>query len=169
MANRRNAVAAMALSAAAFVAILTSEGYTDHAVIPTKNDRPTVGFGSTFDESGEPIQMGDRITPTRAVRLAAAHLSKEEGAFRDSLPGVMLTQTEYDVYMDWVYQYGTGAWVKSSMRRELLTGHYPQACGALLLYKRSGGYDCSVPGNRICAGVWKRQVERHRKCMEAQR
>lgn len=168
MANRRTAVAGLALSAAAFVTLLSSEDYTDHAVIPTKNDRPTVGFGSTFDESGKPVQMGDRITPTRAVRLAATHLSKEENIFRDSLPGVSLTQGEYDVYVDWVYQYGTGAWLKSSMRRELLAGRYPQACGAMLQYKFSGGYDCSIPGNRVCAGVWTRQKDRYFKCMGAQ-
>lgn len=166
--SNRSAVAGLVLSAAAFVGILTSESYTDQAIVPTKNDRPTVGFGSTFDESGKPVRMGDKITPVRAVRLAAAHLSKEEATFRASLPGVALYQAEYDVYVDWVYQYGTGAWAKSSMRRELLAGRHPQACKALLLYKRSGGYDCSIPGNRICAGVWKRQLERHAKCMEAQ-
>lgn len=168
MKHARLAVGSLALSAAALVGILTDESYTDRAIIPTKNDRPTVGFGSTFHEDGKPVQMGDKITPVRAVRLAAAHLSKEEATFRASLPGVALHQAEYDLYMDWVYQYGTGAWVKSTMRRELLAGRYPQACNALLLYKRSGGYDCSVPGNKICAGVWTRQLERHRKCMEAQ-
>lgn len=168
MNRARTAVASLVLSAAAFVSILVSEHYTDTAVIPTKNDRPTVGFGSTFKEDGSPVRMGDRITPVRAVQRAAAHLSREEGAFRASLPGVALHQAEYDVYMDWVYQYGTGAWSKSSMRRELLVGRYGQACNALLLYKRSGGYDCSIPGNRVCAGVWTRQKERHQKCMEAQ-
>nr|WP_307742537.1 glycoside hydrolase family protein [Massilia varians] len=156
------------MSAVAFVGILTGEDYTETAVIPTKNDRPTVGFGSTFKEDGTPVKMGDRITPVRAVQRAAAHLSKEEGAFRASLPGVALHQAEYDLYVDWVYQYGIGAWRASSMRRELIAGRYPQACAALLLYKKSGGYDCSIPGNKVCAGVWTRQLERHRKCMEAQ-
>ena len=32
--------------AAAFGALVTHEAYTDKAVIPTKGDRPTVGFGS---------------------------------------------------------------------------------------------------------------------------
>lgn len=168
MTRARIAVGGLALSAAALVGILTDESYTEHAVIPTRNDRPTVGFGSTFHEDGKPVQMGDKITPVRAVRLAAAHLSREEAIFRASLPGVALYQAEYDLYVDFAYQYGTGAWMKSTMRRELLAGRYPQACNALLLYKRSGGYDCSVPGNKICAGVWTRQLARHRKCMEAQ-
>ncbi|WP_409266792.1 lysozyme [Massilia sp. BHUDP2] len=168
MTRVRQIVAGLTLSAAAFVGIVTSEGYTETAVIPTKNDRPTNGFGSTFKEDGSPVKLGERVTPVRAVQRAAAHLSKEEAAFRASLPGVALHQAEYDLYVDWVYQYGAGAWRASSMRRELLAGRYPQACDALLLYKKSGGYDCSVPGNKVCAGVWTRQLERHRKCMEAQ-
>lgn len=168
MSRARILAAGLALSASTFVAILSSEGYTDAAVIPTRNDRPTVGFGSTFRDDGAPVRMGDRITPVRAVQRAAAHLSKEEGAFRASIPGVALHQAEYDVYMDWVYQYGTGAWRESTMRRQLLGGQYRQACDALLLYKRSGGYDCSIPGNKVCAGVWTRQLARHKKCMEAQ-
>lgn len=161
-------VAGLTLSMAAFVGIVVSEGYTDHAVIPTQNDVPTVGHGSTSYEDGKPVKMGDRITPTRAIVLASAHLSQEEKIFRASLPGVKLHQGEYDVYMDWVYQYGTGAWNKSSMRRQLLAGDYAKACAALLLYRYSGGFDCSTPGNRVCAGVWARQIERHDKCMEAQ-
>lgn len=166
--NARMGIAGLVLSAVAFVGILTSESYTDSAIIPTKNDRPTVGFGSTFHANGAPVRMSDKITPVRAVQLAATHLSKEESAFRASLPGVALHQGEYDVYIDWTYQYGAGAWRSSSMRRELLAGRYAQACGALLLYKRSGGYDCSIPGNKVCAGVWARQLERHNKCMGAQ-
>lgn len=162
------AVAGLALSAAAFVGILSEEGYAPVAVIPTKNDRPTNGFGSTYREDGTPVRLGEHITPVRAVQRAAAHLTKEEAAFRESIPGVALHQAEYDLYMNWVYQYGNGAWAKSTMRRELLAARYREACGALLLYKYSGGYDCSVPGNRVCAGVWARQLERHRKCMEAQ-
>lgn len=161
-------VAGLSLSMAAFVGIAVKEGYTDEAIIPTKNDVPTLGLGSTVYEDGKRVQLGDRITPPRAIVLAAAHISRDENAFRESLPGVALHQAEYDLYMDWVYQYGTGAWNKSSMRRQLLAGDYAKACAALLLYRYSGGFDCSTPGNRVCAGVWARQIERHDKCMEAQ-
>lgn len=168
MNGARLAVAGLALSAAGFIGIALSEHYVDRAMVPTKNDRPTIGFGSTFHEDGTPVQLGDTTTPARALVKAAAHIGKEEEAFRASLPGVKLHQAEYDLYMDWVYQYGTGAWQKSSMRRELLAGDYRAACDALLKYRFSGGFDCSTPGNKRCAGVWTRQIERHRKCMEAQ-
>jgi GH24 family phage-related lysozyme (muramidase) len=168
MINPRVAVAALTLSASAFVGIVLSEGYTETAIIPTKNDRPTVGHGSTFHADGAPVKMGDKTTPTRALVTARAHISKEEAIFQRSLPGASLHQAEYDLYMDWVYQYGTGRWSGSSMRRHILAGDYRAACDALLLYKLSGGYDCTTPGNKVCAGVWTRQLERHAKCMKAQ-
>jgi lysozyme len=166
--NPRILVASLSLSAAAFVGLVVHEGYTDNAIIPTKNDRPTHGFGSTFNADGTPVKMGDRTTPVRAVITAAAHISKEEARFRQSIPGVALHQAEYDLYMDFIYQYGSGAWSTSSMRRELIAGNYVAACNALLRYKFSGGYDCSTPGNKRCAGVWTRQLERHAKCMSVQ-
>jgi lysozyme len=168
MSKARIMVASLALSAAGFIGLVSSESFTDNAVIPTKNDRPTVGYGSTYWEDGRPVKMGEKITPVRALHVAQAHITKEEISFRKSLPGVKLSQDEYDIYMDWVYQYGTGAWSGSSMRTNLLRGDYVASCTAMLKYKYSGGYDCSVPGNRICAGVWIRQQERVKKCLGVQ-
>jgi GH24 family phage-related lysozyme (muramidase) len=168
MSNARVLVAGLTLSMAAFVGIAVNEGYVDRAMIPTKNDVPTVGLGSTSYEDGSKVRLGDRITPVRAIVLASNHITKEEQVFRASLPGVKMHQGEYDLYVDWVYQYGTGRWSTSSMRRHLLAGRYKEACDALLLYKFSGGYDCSTPGNKVCAGVWTRQLERHQTCMSFQ-
>ena len=164
----RTLVAGLSLSAAAFVGLGQNEGHTGQAVIPTQNDRPTVGFGSTFHEDGKAVMLGDTTTPVRALIIAQSHISKEEVLFRKSLPDVALSQAEYDLYMDWVYQYGNCAWSKSSMRQALLAGNYRAACDALLRYKYSGGYDCSTPGNKRCAGVWTRQLERHKTCLSAQ-
>lgn len=166
--NPRILVAALGLSAAGFIGLVHHEGYTEKAVIPTENDRPTIGYGSTYWENGTPVKMGEKITPVRALVVASAHINKEENAFRKSLPGVKLTQGEYDIYMDWVYQYGSTAWAKSSMRMNLLKGDYVASCTSMLKYKYSGGYDCSIPGNRICSGVWKRQQERVQKCLSEQ-
>jgi lysozyme len=165
MSRARVAVGVLTLSLAGFLGVIGHEGYTDRAIIPTKGDRPTFGFGSTFHEDGRPVKLGDTTTPQRALVIAKAHISKEEEAFRRSLLGASLHQEEFDLYMDWVYQYGIGAWRKSSMRRHILAGEYRQACDALLRYRFSGGIDCSTPGNRDCAGVWTRQLERHAKCI----
>lgn len=168
MKFNRTAVASLVLSASALIGLVMSEDYTDKAVIPTINDRPTLGFGSTFHADGRPVKMGDTTTPVRALVTAQAHISKEEKVFRESLPGVEMHQGEYDIYMDWTYQYGSGAWMRSSIRRKLLAGDYKGACTALLAYKYSGGYDCSTPGNKRCAGVWTRQQERYRSCLALQ-
>lgn len=168
MSKTRIIAAAMSLSAAAFIGLVSHEGYTERAVIPTKNDVPTVGFGSTVHEDGSRVRMGDRTDPVNALKKAQAHISKEEARFRASLPGVTLTQGEYDTYMDFIYQYGSGAWSSSSMRRHLLAGQHRQACDALLRYRFAGGYDCSTPGNKRCMGVWTRQQARHKACIGAQ-
>lgn len=190
-ANPRVLVAALSLSAAGLVGITVREHYTSTAIVPTQGDRPTVGFGSTYHEDGSPVKMGDTTTPVRALIKAQAHMSREEAVFRASLPGVALHQGEYDLYMDWVYQYGTPAWQRSNMRSELLAGNYTAACNALLDYRkltsaRQEGpswvvskrdaqgrpirweFDCSTPGNKVCRGVWTRQLARHQKCMELQ-
>jgi lysozyme len=161
-------VSALAISFAAFVGIAKHEGYEEKASIPTKNDRPTNGFGSTFNADGSAVKLGEKTDPVRALVTAHAHIAKEEAKFKESLTGVYLTQAEYDTYLDWTYQFGTGAWIKSSMRKRLLEGDYVAACNALLLYKYSGGYDCSTPGNKRCAGVWTRQQERNKKCLAIQ-
>lgn len=172
MSKPRIAIGALSLSFLAFIGLADNEFFTDKAVVPTKNDRPTVGYGSTFWEDGRPVKMGETITPVRALKVAQAHITKEETIFRKSLPGVTLSQAEYDIYMDWVYQYGTGRWNTSSMRNLLLKGDYRGSCRAMLEYKYSGGYDCStlIAGkpNKRCWGVWERQMKRYDACMEAQ-
>ena len=166
--RQRIAVAVLSLSAAGFATWQASEGFTPVAVIPTKGDVPTIGHGSTRYEDGSPVRMGDTITPQRAEILARNLNSQAEKQFAASLPGVKLHQAEFDVYMDFVGQYGIGTWLKGSPRRDLLAGNYAQACHDLLKYRYAAGFDCSTPGNKRCAGVWTRQLERHAKCMGAQ-
>ena len=170
MSNRnRTAVVLLTMSLAGFGAWKANEGFTDVAVIPTKGDVPTIGHGSTRWEDGTRVRMGDTITRQRAEVLARNLLTEDEKAFAASLPGVKLFQDEFDLYMDFVGQYGIGTWRAGSPRRDLLAGNYVQACHSLLKYKYAAGYDCSTPGNKRCWGVWQRQLNRHAKCMEAQR
>lgn len=166
--RQRIAVTVLSLSAAGFATWQASEGYTPVAVIPTKGDVPTIGHGSTRYEDGSPVRMGDTITPARAEVLARNLNSQAEKQFAASLPGVKLHQAEFDIYMDFVGQYGIGSWLNGSPRRDLLAGKYAQACHDLLKYRYAAGFDCSTPGNKRCAGVWTRQLERHAKCMGAQ-
>jgi GH24 family phage-related lysozyme (muramidase) len=166
--RQRIAVSMLSLSAAGFATWQASEGFTPVAVIPTKGDVPTIGHGSTRYEDGSPVRMGDTITPARAEVLARNLNGQAEQQFAASIPGVKLYQDEFDIYMDFVGQYGIGTWRKGSPRKSLLAGNYVQACNDLLKYRYAAGFDCSTPGNKRCAGVWTRQLERHAKCMAAQ-
>ncbi|NMY20817.1 glycoside hydrolase family protein [Pseudomonas sp. WS 5410] len=166
--RQRVAVGLLTMSLAGFGAWKASEGFTPVAVIPTKGDVPTIGHGSTRYEDGSTVRMGDTITPQRAEVLARNLNSQAEKQFAASLPGVKLYQDEFDIYMDFIGQYGIGTWRAGSPRRDLLAGNYAQACHDLLKYRYAAGFDCSTPGNKRCAGVWARQLERHAKCMAAQ-
>jgi len=163
------AVAALTLSAAAFGVWQSHEGFTASPVIPTKGDVPTIGHGSTSYEDGTRVKISDPpITRKRAAELARNLARKDELAFAKSLPGVKLTQGEFDVYIDFVGQYGIGNWSKSSMRARLFESDYRGACRALLNYRFAAGYDCSTPGNTRCMGVWTRQKQRFERCMGEQ-
>lgn len=176
-------VAALAMSAGALATWIASEGDSPVVVvageerlaphIPTQGDVPTIGHGSTRYENGRPVRLGDApITRARAVELARNLHSEEELRFQASLPGARLTQGEYDLYIDFVGQYGIGNWRASSMRRHILAGEYRAACDALLRYRYAAGYDCStrVNGqpNKRCWGVWERQQRRHAACLAEQ-
>lgn len=167
--RQRIAVGLLTVSAAGFGTWVANEGFSSQPIIPTKGDVPTIGHGSTRYEDGTRVKMTDPpITRARAEQLARNLMSKDEAMFRQSLQGVALHPEEYDLYMDFVGNFGIGNWRSSSMRRELRNGNYLQACHALLMWKRAGGYDCSTPGNKRCWGVWERQLRRHAQCLSVQ-
>jgi hypothetical protein len=169
MSNKtKYSVLFLAASAAFFSAIKLDEGFTAKPVIPVPGDRPTQGHGSTFKPDGSAVKMTDpAITRTTADKWLRNDVAKREVQFKNSLNGVKLSQTEYDVYLDFSYQYGTTAFANSSMLRNLKAGNYKAACASLLKYKYVAKRDCSIRSNR-CYGVWTRQLERYDKCMGAQ-
>lgn len=160
-------IAALSFSAAAFAALVAHESYTGEAVIPTKNDRWTVGFGSTFNEDGSAVVAGDTITPPRAVRRSVSHIAKDERGLKRCVTQA-LSQVEYDTLVDFSYQFGVKAACGSSMVKAINEGSYFAACNAYVKYRRSGGFDCSTPGNKVCSGVWDRALGRQAKCLQAQ-
>ena len=168
MSNKtKYSVILLAASAAFFTSLEFYEGYSAK---PYKDGGGVVtqGIGSTVKPNGQKIKMTDpTITRKTALEWSKVHVSKDEGAFRKSLPGVKLSQSEYDVYLDFTYNFGQRNWNNSSMLRNLKAGKYKQACDSLLKWKYVAKRDCSVRFNN-CYGVWSRQLEHHSKCMGAQ-
>jgi lysozyme len=167
MKIKRSHVAGLALSASAFVGLVTNEYFTDTAVIPVKGDRPTVGFGSTFKEDGSAVKMGDTITPTKALARSLSHIQKDESKLKRCVTAE-LSQVEYDLMVDFAYQYGTTALCESTIVKAANSGDYVASCKGYLEYKFVAKYDCSTPGNKRCAGVWTRSKKRYDTCMDAQ-
>lgn len=157
----------LAASAAFFTSLEIHEGYSAK---PYKDSGGVVtqGIGSTVKPNGQFIKMSDpAITRKTAQEWVKAHVSKDEVAFRKSLDGVKLSQAEYDIYLDFSYNFGAANWRSSSMLRNLKQGKYKAACDSLLKWKYVAKRDCSIRSNN-CYGVWTRQLERHSKCLGAQ-
>ncbi len=183
MKGLRVAVATLTLSAAGFAAWVMNEGTGPVTVrpdgvevlkpyVPTQGDVPTIGHGSTRYEDGRHVTLADPpITRRRAEELARNLNRAEERRFVASLPGVQMTQEEFDLYLDFVGQYGMPKWSSSTMRRELLADRPRAACEALMRYRFQAGRDCALPQNwgpKGCKGVWLRQQARHSACLAAQ-
>lgn len=158
----RMAIGALSMSAAAFVGIALREGYTAQAIIPTRGDVPTHGFGTT-----QGVRMGDRTTPVEALQRALSDVRRYEGALK-SCVSAPLHQAEYDVYTDLSYNIGSAAFCSSAIVKRLNTGDYLGACEAILKFRYAAGYDCSTPGNKRCAGVWTDRLRAHAQCVAAQ-
>jgi lysozyme len=121
----RKRIAALALSASALVGIAMHEGYTDKAIIPVPGDVPTLGFGTT-----EGVKMGDTITPPQALARALTDVQKFEGALKRCVK-VPLAQNEYDAYVEFSYNVGSGAFCSSTLVKKLNAGDYEGACREL--------------------------------------
>lgn len=169
MSNKTKILATLlTASAVFFVAVKKDEGYTAKPVIPVKGDVPTQGHGSTVKPNGQPVKMSDPpISRETADKWLRNDVSKLEVTYKNLLKGVKLSQIEYDLYLDFSYQYGMSAFSNSSMLRNLKAQQYKQACTSLLKYKYVAKRDCSIRSNG-CYGVWTRQLDRYNKCIGVQ-
>jgi lysozyme len=154
MAMRRTAVAALSLSAAALVGIAGWERYRADAYLPTPDDVPTIGWGSTAG-----VQIGQRTTPDRALVQLLADAQRHERELRACIGDVALHQHEWDAYVSWAFNVGTGAACRSTLVRKLKASppDYAGACAELLRWNKQAG--------RVLPGLAKRRQAEHQLCM----
>ena len=102
MSNKtKYSVIFLTASAAFFTHVKLQEGYTARPIIPVPGDRPTQGHGATFKPNGVPVKLSDpAISRETADKWRRNDVAKREIPFKNSLKGVKLSQTEYDVYLD---------------------------------------------------------------------
>ncbi len=183
---QRIAVASLSISAIGFAGLVAHEGFTSKAVVPVQGDRYTVGFGSTFRDDGSPVQSGDTITPHQAIQRSVKHIAKDETRLKQCVTAP-LHQHEYDTLVKHAYQYGVGATCSSEVVRLTNQEKYGEACRSYLNFKYMTSakpfpgwepfrfdptgkpirwrFDCTTPGNKICAGVGKRSIENMNSCL----
>lgn len=152
MRHPRTALAALTLSASALVGIAVHESYRGSAYLPTPNDVPTIGFGTT-----DGVRMGDKITVERALVKLLADADKHQAQLRACVGDVPMHQHEWDAYVSWAYNIGTGAACRSTLVRKLRAGDYAGACAELLKWDKQAGI--TLRGLTI-----RRQAE-YRQCM----
>ncbi|HEY6044933.1 MAG TPA: lysozyme [Nitrosospira sp.] len=151
MIKPRTAIAAFTLSASAFVGLTVLEDYRPAAYLPTKNDVPTIGFGTT-----EGVKLGDTITPPKALSLALRDVQKFEGALKQCVT-VPLYQHEYDAYISLTYNIGAGAFCVSTLVKKLNAGEYEAACTEIKRWNRQAG--------KVLPGLTNRREAEYRQCM----
>ena len=150
---KRNAIAALSLSAAALVGIATHEGYVGQAYRDIVGVW-TIGFGTT-----EGVKPGDRIEPVQALQRKMADVRKFEGALKRCVT-VPLHQHEYDAFLSLAYNIGPGAFCRSTLVRKLNAGDYASACAEILRWDKAGG--------KTVAGLTKRRQAEYRQCTGVQ-
>jgi lysozyme len=151
MNRPRVLVTAITLSAAALVGLLTHEGYSDKTIIPIKNDKPTIGFGTT-----DGVKMGDTTTPVKALTRALQDVQKFEGALKNCVK-VPLHQYEYDAYINLTYNIGGRAFCSSTLVKKLNAQDYNGACKEILRWDRAGG--------RVVKGLTNRRQKEYMQCI----
>ena len=129
----RLAIASLAVSAAAFISLVASEGYSDKAIIPVPGDVPTIGFGTTGG-----VNMGDTTTPPKALARAFVDVQKFEGALKQCVT-VPLHQYEYDAFIRLAYNIGSGAFCRSTLVKRLNSLDYAGACQQILVWDKFRG------------------------------
>lgn len=137
----RLAVSALCVSAACLAGIAGYEGYRGKAYLPTRADKPTIGFGETKD-----VKMGQTTTPERALVQLLKSTEAHAEAIRPCIH-VPLYQHEWDAYVSLAYNIGATNFCKSTLVKKLNEKDYAGACREILRWDRQGGK--TLPGLRM--------------------
>ena len=146
----RIVVASLALSGAGLIGIAVHEDWRDTAYLPTKDDVPTIGFGSTRD-----VRLGDKITVTRGLIRLKEDASEAEKAVRRCAP-VPMHQHEFDAWVSFTFNVGSGAFCSSTAAKLLNQGKYAEACAQMDRWV--------YQGKNVLPGLVKRRAEERALC-----
>lgn len=147
----RMVVATMTLGASTLVGIAGYEKFVAPAYMPTPNDKPTYGYGTT-----KGVKMGDRITPEEALKRLANDLDTEFVAAVKRCVTVPLYDYEFGAFVSLAYNIGTGAFCGSTLVKKLNAGDHAGACAEISRWNKQKG--------KVLNGLTKRREEERRVC-----
>lgn len=102
------------------------------AYMPTPNDRPTLGWGST----GPDIKMGMTWTQVQADARFTADLAKFGTGVSNLIGNVLTTQGQYDACVSLAYNIGLANFKTSSVLTNHRAGHRQTAAMAFKLWDK---------------------------------
>jgi lysozyme len=141
--DARKPITAMVVSAALLTGIAVHEGYREEAYIPVKtaqgSDVPTIGYGTTVNKNGTPVQLGQTITRKEAWKLLEVQTNDKYANVIKKCIKVPLHQYEFDAYVSLSYNIGTGAFCGSTLVKKLNTKDYAGACKETLRWDKFKG------------------------------
>lgn len=105
--------------------IIQFEGFSAEPYLPTKNDKPTIGYGNTVYEDGRRVSLDDEeIDEDRAMEILEFWVQKIIDRVQDA---VMVDLTHEQTIALVSFDYNTGALRGSTLLRKLNKGDYEGA------------------------------------------
>lgn len=121
------------------------------AYMPTKDDVPTIGWGST----GPGIRMGLTWTQAQADARFAADLARFASDVERRLAGAPTTQGQFDAMVSLAYNIGMANFANSSVLTNHKAAHYSTAAMAFGLWNKQR--DKATGQLKVLAGLTKRR------------
>lgn len=134
----------MKLSPAGVALIQSFEKCRLHAYLPTPNDVPTIGWGSTED-----VRMGDVWTQEQADERFMRDIEWAEDCVNKAVTA-QLRQNEFDACVSLCFNIGCAAFGKSTLARMLNAGDYDGAAAQFARWDKQKG--------QVLAGLTRRRA-----------
>ena len=130
---------AMTASAAADNIIKSFEACRLAAYMPTPQDVPTIGWGTTRYADGKPVKMGDTCTQARADKLLSDGVAVVAARVDAMLHGAKTSQAQFDALVSLAYNIGVRGLGGSTLLQKHIAGKYDEAAKAFASWRFQAG------------------------------